>query len=398
MFKFFSKNSKSDKKKSPNKLEQNKDNPNNNNNELLDNAQTDTYVDAHTNTQTNTSKETQTESNNHQASNLNNVDKEKDAPINKKEETQKKENIFEKLKKGLKRTKENFSDQLANLILGKKTIDGDILEEIETCLLMADVGISTTNIIIENLSKMVKRKDLTNPEKLFTTLKEQLTNILTPYEKTINIPSNLNTPFVILMVGVNGSGKTTTIGKLAKQLQNQGKKVMLAAGDTFRAAAIEQLSAWGQRNNVLVVAQKQGSDSASVIYDALQSAKAKQCDVLIADTAGRLHTQDNLMNELKKVIKVIKKLDGNAPHETMLVLDATTGQNALNQAKKFHHDINLSGITITKLDGTAKGGIIFAIANELRLPIRYIGVGEKIDDLRNFDAKAFAKALFNNNS
>lgn len=303
-------------------------------------------------------------------------------------------NIFEKFKNGLKRTRENFTDKLANIILGKKTIDNEILEEIETYLLIADVGITTTNKIIENLTKLVKRKDLKNPEKLLTALKEQLTNIMSPHEKELHIPTNNNSPFVILMVGVNGSGKTTTIGKLAKLLQLQGKKVMLAAGDTFRAAAIEQLHTWGQRNDIAVVAQEHGSDSASVIYDALQSAKAKKCDVLIADTAGRLHTQDNLMNELKKVIKVIKKLDDTAPHETMLVLDATTGQNALNQAKKFHDYINLSSITITKLDGTAKGGIIFAIADELNLPIRYVGVGEKIDDLRKFNTKAFIEALF----
>lgn len=303
--------------------------------------------------------------------------------------------FLSKLANKLKKTRSNFTEKLATLILGKKTIDAEILEEIETYLLAADVGVETTEKIIECLTQKVNRKDLDNPESLFNALKQELMDILKPCEQPLDeLNIKDNTPFVILMAGVNGAGKTTTIGKIAKKLEEQGKKVMLAAGDTFRAAAIEQLKTWGERNNVPVIHQTQGSDSASVIYDAYNAAKARNYDVLIADTAGRLHTQENLMAELKKIVKVIKKIDANAPHETMLVLDASLGQNSLNQAKKFNDAIKLSGIALTKMDGTAKGGIIFAIANELNLPIRYIGVGEKIEDLRNFKAQDFIEALF----
>lgn len=312
---------------------------------------------------------------------------------NNNDSTTNKQGFFKRLTQGLKRTKDSFSDKLANLVLGKKTIDKETLTTIETYLLVADVGIETTNTIIENLTKKVSRQDIKNPEKLIEALKEELNNIVTKVEKPLCIP-NLDGPFVILVAGVNGAGKTTTIGKITKKLQQEGKKVMLAAGDTFRAAAIEQLKTWGERNDVPVISQEIGSDSASVIFDAFQAAKARGFDVLIADTAGRLHTQSNLMNELSKVVKVIKKIDPNAPHESMIVLDATIGQNALTQAKKFNEAIKLSGITITKLDGTAKGGILFAIAKQMGLPIRYIGIGEKIDDLREFSANDFVDALF----
>ena len=302
--------------------------------------------------------------------------------------------IFARLASGLKNTREQFTNKLSNLILGKKVIDQELLDELETYLLVADVGVATTETIIKNITEKVKRKDLNNPEELLKALKSQLTDIILPCQKPLDTKTSNDSPYVILMAGVNGAGKTTTIGKIAKKLQAEGKSVLLAAGDTFRAAAIEQLKTWGERNNVNVISQQQGSDSASVIYDAISSAKAKGIDLVLADTAGRLHTQANLMNELEKIVKVIKKVDANAPHETMLVLDAGIGQNALHQAKKFNEAINLSGITITKLDGTAKGGIIFAIADELKLPIRYIGVGEQLEDLREFSATDFVEALF----
>jgi fused signal recognition particle receptor len=264
-------------------------------------------------------------------------------------------------------------------------------------LLSADVGIEASQKIISNLTQRVARKQLSDPQALTQALQQEMLSILEPNQQTLNIPER-DTPFVILVVGVNGMGKTTTIGKLAKRLQAEGKSVMLAAGDTFRAAAIEQLQEWGTRNNIEVVAQHTGADSASVIYDAFEKAKARKIDVLLADTAGRLHTQANLMNELSKINRVIKKIDETAPHETMLVLDAGTGQNALAQAKHFDKATPLSGITLTKLDGTAKGGIIFAIANQFKLPIRFIGIGEGIDDLRPFDATEFTNALFEKSS
>jgi len=268
------------------------------------------------------------------------------------------------------------------------------LEELENQLLIADVGIDATTEIIDELTSSLKRNQLKDSGALYDALQEQLLKALEPSQKTLEIPADIGKPFVILMVGVNGVGKTTTIGKLARKFQEEGKKVMLAAGDTFRAAAVEQLQAWGERHNVPVVAQHSGADSASVIYDAYESAKARNMDVLIADTAGRLHNKDNLMQELEKVIRVLKKLDGDIPQEVMLVLDAGTGQNGLSQAEHFNKAVNITGITLTKLDGTAKGGMIFAIARHFGLPIRFIGIGEQAADLRPFEAREFVSALF----
>ena len=301
--------------------------------------------------------------------------------------------FFERLKQGLARSRSTFSDGLADLVLGKKKIDDDLLEELETLLLTADVGVDTTQRIIDDLTDRVKRKTLSDPAALSEVLQAQLVEILKQCECPVVEPQP-GKPQVILMVGINGAGKTTTIGKLAKKLQNDGQKVMLAAGDTFRAAAVEQLQTWGERNNIPVIAQATGADSASVIFDALQAAQARGMDVLIADTAGRLHTKDNLMDELSKIARVMKKLDEDAPHEVMLVVDAGTGQNAINQAEQFFKAVGLTGITLSKLDGTAKGGIVFAIAERVGVPIRFIGVGEGIDDLRPFDAEEFVKALF----
>ncbi len=301
--------------------------------------------------------------------------------------------LFARLKNGLSRTRSGLTDGISGLLQGRKQIDDELLEELETQLLTADVGVEVTQRIIADLTQQVSRKQLADGEALMHALQQSMSEILTPCSQPLEIKTK-HQPFVILVVGVNGVGKTTTIGKLAKRLQQQGHSVMLAAGDTFRAAAVEQLQTWGERNDVAVVAQHTGADSASVIFDALDSARARQVDVLIADTAGRLHTQDNLMEELKKIRRVLGKIDGAAPHEVMLVVDAGTGQNALSQAKQFHAAVDLSGITITKLDGTAKGGIIFAIANQLKIPIRFIGVGEGIDDLRSFDADEFTRALF----
>ena len=301
--------------------------------------------------------------------------------------------LFARLKSGLSRTRSSLTDGIGSLVLGRKQIDDELLEELETQLLMADVGVDVTQRIIAELTQQVSRKQLSDGEALMGALQQSMNSILSPCSKPLVIDS-AHKPFVILVVGVNGVGKTTTIGKLAKRLQQQGHSVMLAAGDTFRAAAVEQLQTWGERNDVTVVAQHTGADSASVVFDALDSAHARDIDVLIADTAGRLHTQDNLMEELKKIRRVLGKLDDSAPHEVLLVVDAGTGQNALSQARQFHEAVGLSGITITKLDGTAKGGIIFAIANKLNIPIRFIGVGEGIDDLRVFDAEEFTRALF----
>lgn len=294
---------------------------------------------------------------------------------------------------GLLRTKQQFTSKLANLFRGKKNIDPELMSELENILISADLGPETTQQIMSHLTNQVARKHLSNPEVLETTLKEYLVTILENCAKPLDINTN-NGPFVILMVGINGAGKTTTIGKLAKQLQRDGKKVMLAAGDTFRAAAIEQLIAWGERNNTPVISQHTGADSASVIFDALQAATARGFDVLIADTAGRLHTQGHLMEELKKVKRVMQKINPIAPHEVMLVLDASIGQNALQQALLFNEALQVTGLTVTKLDGTAKGGILFAIANRLQLPIRYIGVGESVDDLMPFNATNFVETLF----
>ena len=301
--------------------------------------------------------------------------------------------FFARLKQGLAKTSASIGEGMASLFLGKKAIDDDLLDELETRLLTADVGVEATSAIMQNLTKRVSRKELADSDALYRALQEELAAILRPVEQPLLIEAGKQ-PYVILVVGVNGAGKTTTIGKLAKKLQDEGKKVMLAAGDTFRAAAVEQLQVWGERNRIPVIAQHTGADSASVIFDAVQAAKARGIDVLIADTAGRLHTKDNLMEELKKVRRVIGKLDESAPHETLLVLDAGTGQNALSQARLFHQAVSLSGLALTKLDGTAKGGVIFALAKQMSLPIRYIGVGEGIDDLRPFEAEAFVKALF----
>jgi fused signal recognition particle receptor len=300
---------------------------------------------------------------------------------------------FARLRQGLSKTGASLGEGMASLFLGKKAIDDDLLEELETRLLSADVGVEATTRIIGNLTRRVARKELADSGALYQALQEELVALLKPVEQPLQIDSARH-PHVILVVGVNGVGKTTTIGKLAARLQKDGKKVMLAAGDTFRAAAVEQLQVWGERNQVAVIAQHTGADSASVIFDGLQAARARGMDVLIADTAGRLHTKDNLMEELKKVRRVIAKLDATAPHEVLLVLDAGTGQNAINQTRQFHQAVGLTGLALTKLDGTAKGGVIFALASQFQLPIRYIGVGEGIDDLRSFVADDFVRALF----
>ena len=306
---------------------------------------------------------------------------------------EKRPGLFARLKSGLSRTRGSLTDGLGQLLLGKKTIDDDLMEEIETQLLVADLGVEATRSIISELTQRVSRKQLKDSEALYDALREDMRAMLEPSSVPLVIDATQQ-PYVILVVGINGAGKTTTIGKLAKRLQGEGRSVMLAAGDTFRAAAVEQLQVWGERNNIPVIAQHSGADSASVIFDAVQAAKARHIDVVIADTAGRLHTQSNLMEELKKVKRVIGKIDDSAPHEVLLVLDAGTGQNALNQARQFHEAVQVSGIALTKLDGTAKGGIIFAIARNLGLPIRFIGVGEGIEDLRPFDAAEFIDALF----
>eukprot|EP00163_Fabomonas_tropica_P024848 TRINITY_DN4280_c0_g2_i1.p1 TRINITY_DN4280_c0_g2~~TRINITY_DN4280_c0_g2_i1.p1 ORF type:complete len:415 (-),score=88.39 TRINITY_DN4280_c0_g2_i1:2898-4142(-) len=301
--------------------------------------------------------------------------------------------VFERIKQGLGKTRASLSGGLADMFSVGKKIDEDLLEDIETTLLMADVGVTATSEIIESLTDKLERNQLKDGEALRKALRDELHGLLAGVTKPLQIDAG-KAPYVILMVGVNGVGKTTTIGKLTKKFQSEGKSVMLAAGDTFRAAAVEQLQVWGERNDVPVVAQHTGADSASVIFDAIQSAKSRGVDVVIADTAGRLQNKDNLMNELEKVVRVMKKLDESAPHEVMLVLDAGTGQNALSQAQVFQQAVGVSGITLTKLDGTAKGGIVFAIARQLQLPIRFIGVGEQVDDLRSFDAETFVDALF----
>lgn len=303
------------------------------------------------------------------------------------------ESLFVRLKTQLNKTRSGLSGVLAVIPLGQKSINADLLEEIEASLLMADIGVDATSAIINRLTTSVEKHQLNDVDALTAILKQELLDMLRPCNLPLHIPKQ-DKPFVILVVGVNGAGKTTTIGKLAKRLQIQGHSVMLAAGDTFRAAAVEQLQTWGERNNIPVVAQHTGADSASVIYDALQSAQAKEIDVLIADTAGRLHTKSHLMDELKKVKRIMSKLDESAPHEVLLVLDAGTGQNALSQARLFNETVSLTGLALTKLDGTAKGGVIFALAKQFGIPIRYIGIGEGIDDLQDFDADNFVNALF----
>ena len=295
------------------------------------------------------------------------------------------------LKERLFKSKKKLGDGLSSLVIGKKKIDEDLLEELEMLLIGSDIGIQTTDKVIEVVRKKASRKELKDEDSLYQLIKEELESLL--IKENLLQPSS-NNPFVILVVGINGAGKTTTIGKLAKLFQGEGKSVMLAAGDTFRAAAVEQLQVWGERNDIPVIAQKTGADAASVVYDAYQSAIAKDIDILIADTAGRLHTQDNLMQELEKIKRVLKKHNEDAPHETLLVIDGGSGQNAIQQANEFHKSINLTGLAITKLDGTAKGGVLFSISDSLKLPIRYIGVGEAIEDLKPFNAKDFVNALF----
>ena len=295
------------------------------------------------------------------------------------------------LKDRLFKSKKKLGDGLSSLVIGKKKIDEDLLEELEVLLISSDIGIQTTDKVIESVRKKASRKELQDEDSLYQLIKVELESLLITDS---NFNPSYEIPFVILVVGINGAGKTTTIGKLAKLFQSEGKSVMLAAGDTFRAAAVEQLQVWGERNDIPVIAQKTGSDAASVVYDAYQSAIAKKIDILIADTAGRLHTQDNLMQELEKIKRVLKKHNEDAPHETLLVIDGGSGQNAVQQAKEFHKSINLSGLAITKLDGTAKGGVLFSISDALKLPIRFIGVGEAIEDLKPFNSKDFVDALF----
>ncbi|OJF69544.1 signal recognition particle-docking protein FtsY [Alteromonas sp. V450] len=313
------------------------------------------------------------------------------------EKPKEKKSLFARLKESLSRTKENLGSGIVSLFKGK-TIDDELYEDLETQLLVADVGMDTTQKIIDHLTDSASRKDLKDAEALLEIMKQQMSGMLSqvnqPLSDVMQAHDSSEGPFVILMVGVNGVGKTTTIGKLAKQFQQEGKKVMLAAGDTFRAAAVEQLQVWGERNDIPVIAQHTGADSASVLYDALEAAKSRGTDILIADTAGRLQNKSNLMEELKKVVRVMKKLNPNAPHEVMLTLDAGTGQNAISQANLFNEAVGLTGITLTKLDGTAKGGVIFSIADKFKIPIRYIGVGESIDDLRQFNGQEFIDALF----
>ena len=307
-----------------------------------------------------------------------------------------KKGLFSRLQQGLSKTASKFGLGINSVLLGQKIVDEDLIDDIEMQLLTSDIGIEATEEIMEYLREKVSRNEIQTADKLNELIKERLLNIIQFCEKPLQLDEN-KAPNIILIVGVNGVGKTTTIGKLTKKLQNEGKKVLLAAGDTFRAAATEQLKEWGERNKVPVVAQHIGADSASVIFDAVNSAKTKGYDVVIADTAGRLHNKDNLMEELRKVVKVIKKVDETAPHEIMLVLDAGTGQNAISQAEAFNEVVGLTGITVTKLDGTAKGGVIFSIAKRMAIPIRFIGVGEGIDDLQVFNSKNFISALFNDN-
>jgi len=295
------------------------------------------------------------------------------------------------LKDRLFKSKKKLGDGLSALVIGKKKIDEDLLEELEVLLISSDIGIQTTDKVIESVRKKASRKELKDEDSLYQLIKIELESFLISDD---SMESSPEIPFVILVVGINGAGKTTTIGKLAKLFQKEGKSVMLAAGDTFRAAAVEQLQVWGERNDIPVIAQKTGSDAASVVYDAYQSAIAKKIDILIADTAGRLHTQDNLMQELEKIKRVLKKHNENAPHETLLVIDGGSGQNAVQQANEFHKSIQLSGLAITKLDGTAKGGVLFSISDSLKIPIRFIGVGEGIEDLKPFNSKDFVDALF----
>ena len=305
-----------------------------------------------------------------------------------------KNRFLKRMKSGLSKTRKAMSSGFGTLLLGRREIDDELFEDLEMQLVISDVGVDATRQVIDNLEQKVERQEMADGHALVRSLKQELTNILEPCQSALDVNKAQQGPFVLLVVGVNGVGKTTTIGKMAKYYQQQGKSVMLAAGDTFRAAAVEQLQVWGERNNVPVIAQHTGADSASVIFDAVEAAKARGTDIIIADTAGRLHNKSNLMDELSKVVRVMQKLDATAPHEVMLVLDAATGQNALSQAEHFRKAVGVTGVALTKLDGTAKGGVIFAIAKQLGLPIRFIGVGEQIDDLRPFRSEDFVEALF----
>jgi len=302
-----------------------------------------------------------------------------------------KPSLFKRLREKLNRGDSWLTYDLANLLPGGR-IDESVLEELETRLIVADVGVETTERILDSLRRKVARNELGNLDALIAALRDSLLDILRPSARPLLIDGSA-LPFAILVVGVNGAGKTTTIGKLAHHLKAGKLKVMLAAGDTFRAAAVEQLQIWGQRNDVTVIAQRTGADPAAVVFDAMQAAQARGFDVLLADTAGRLHTQANLMDELRKVKRVMSRVDAQAPHEVLLVLDASQGQNALQQARLFHEALGVTGIVLTKLDGTAKGGIVFAIAAELNIPIRYIGIGESAEDFTEFDARAFVDAV-----
>jgi fused signal recognition particle receptor len=309
------------------------------------------------------------------------------------DDPEKKRGILRSLREGLRRTRESLLGGLTSLVPGGRPIDASALDTVEECLLLADVGIEATGTIIGRLRDRHRQQRLVDSDALYSALREEMVALLAPVARPLVVPADRKTPFVLLMVGVNGAGKTTTIGKLARRFRDQGLSVVLAAGDTFRAAAVEQLRTWGERLDVPVIAQATGADAASVIYDALAAATARGADVLIADTAGRLHTRENLMEELKKIRRVLGKLDPEAPHETMIVLDATTGQNGLAQAEQFRKAVGVSGIALTKMDGTAKGGIVFAVAQRLGIPLRYIGVGEQAEDLRDFDAGEFVDAL-----
>ena len=308
------------------------------------------------------------------------------------QESESKGGFFSRLKQGLGKTRNKISESLGNAFLGEKVIDDVLLEEIETTLLTADFGVEVTSQVVDNLTRRVARKELANGEALLANLKSELIDILKPCEKPLQIEST-GQPFVILMVGVNGAGKTTTIGKLASRFKGEGKDVVLAAGDTFRAAAVDQLKVWGERNDIPVVAQGTGADSASVIFDAMSASASRGADILIADTAGRLQNKKNLMEELKKIVRVLSRQDETAPHAVLLALDAATGQNAISQAKEFLAAVNVSGLVLTKLDGSAKGGVVFPIAKQLGLPIHFVGVGEQLDDLREFRAEEFVTAL-----
>jgi fused signal recognition particle receptor len=313
--------------------------------------------------------------------------------VSRDESATQKESFWKRMKEGLSKTNKVLGQGLADLLVGRKEIDDELFEDIETQLLTADIGVEATDTIVQALTEKVGREELMHADALYDALKDELRKLLVPVDKPLIIDRSKK-PYVILMVGVNGVGKTTTIGKLARRFQNEGLSVMLAAGDTFRAAAVEQLQVWGERNHIPVIAQHSGADCASVVFDGVQAAMARGVDVLIADTAGRLHTKSNLMDELSKVVRVMKKLIPDAPHEVLLVLDAGTGQNAINQAKEFRNAVGVTGLALTKLDGTAKGGVLFALAKTTGLPIRFIGVGEKLEDLRPFQAEEFVQALF----